>query len=166
MLQPLVFYCRFLTGGCAVFLYVWYCLLVSRCRLLPALLSLLLTTSFIFIAFAFFFSHPIYLFRVDMPLENTVLNICICVTPISPNLISLVPPLFTIIIIVIVGRPCGAWMHYAMRDEKDMGQQMGYRSLVWNWPKEAMNRVTDLFGLVLLTDLHRGPGFTLRFGGG
>ena len=23
---------------------------------------------------------------------------------------------------------------------KDMGQQMGYRSLEWNWPKEAMNR--------------------------
>ena len=32
------------------------------------------------------------------------------------------------------------WMHYAMRDVKDMGQQMGYRSLEWNWPKEAMNR--------------------------
>ena len=30
-------------------------------------------------------------------------------------------------------------MHYAMRDVKDMGQQMGYRSLKWNWPKEAMN---------------------------
>ena len=30
-------------------------------------------------------------------------------------------------------------MHYAMRDVKDMGQQMGYRSLEWNWPKEAMN---------------------------
>ena len=29
---------------------------------------------------------------------------------------------------------------YAMRDVKDMGQQMGYRSLEWNWPKEAMNR--------------------------
>ena len=28
----------------------------------------------------------------------------------------------------------------AMRDVKDMGQQMGYRSLEWNWPKEAMNR--------------------------
>lgn len=39
-----------------------------------------------------------------------------------------------------VGRPCGTWMHYAMRDVKDMGQQMGYRSLEWNWPKEAMNR--------------------------
>ena len=26
-----------------------------------------------------------------------------------------------------------------MRDVKDMGQQMGYRSLEWNWPKEAMN---------------------------
>ena len=38
------------------------------------------------------------------------------------------------------GRPCGIWMHYAMRDVKDMGQQMGYRSLEWNWPKEAMNR--------------------------
>ena len=24
-----------------------------------------------------------------------------------------------------VGRPCGTWMHYAMRDVKDMGQQMG-----------------------------------------
>ena len=31
-------------------------------------------------------------------------------------------------------------MHYAMRDVKDMGQQMGYRSLEWNWLKEAMNR--------------------------
>ena len=28
-----------------------------------------------------------------------------------------------------------------MRDVKDMGQ-MGYRSLDWNWPKEAMNRPT------------------------
>ena len=27
-----------------------------------------------------------------------------------------------------------------MRDVKDMGQQMGNRSLEWNWPKEAMNR--------------------------
>ena len=25
------------------------------------------------------------------------------------------------------------------RDLKDMGQQMGFRSLEWNWPKEAMN---------------------------
>ena len=25
-----------------------------------------------------------------------------------------------------------------MRDVKDMGQQMGYHSLEWNWPKEAM----------------------------
>ena len=39
-----------------------------------------------------------------------------------------------------VGWPCGTWMHYAMRDVKDMGQQMGYRSLEWNWPKEAMNK--------------------------
>ena len=39
-----------------------------------------------------------------------------------------------------IGRPCGTWMHYAVRDVKDMGQQMGYRSLEWNWPKEAMNR--------------------------
>ena len=32
-------------------------------------------------------------------------------------------------------------MHYAMRDDvKNMGQQMGCRSLEWNWPKEAMNR--------------------------
>ena len=38
-----------------------------------------------------------------------------------------------------VGRPCGTWMHYAMRDVNDMGQKMGYRSLEWNWPKEAMN---------------------------
>ena len=29
---------------------------------------------------------------------------------------------------------------YAMRDVKDMGQQMDYRSLEWNWPKEAINR--------------------------
>ena len=28
-----------------------------------------------------------------------------------------------------VGHPCGTWMHNAMRDVKDMGQQMGYRSL-------------------------------------
>ena len=28
-----------------------------------------------------------------------------------------------------VGRPCGTLMHYSMRDVKDMGQQMGYRSL-------------------------------------
>ena len=27
-----------------------------------------------------------------------------------------------------------------LRDVKDMGQQMGYRSLEWNWPKDAMNR--------------------------
>ena len=39
-----------------------------------------------------------------------------------------------------VGQPCGTWMHHAMRDVKDMGQQMGYRSLEWNWLKEAMNR--------------------------
>ena len=38
-----------------------------------------------------------------------------------------------------VGRPCGTPMHYAMRDVKDMDQPMGYRSLEWNWPKEAMN---------------------------
>ena len=48
-----------------------------------------------------------------------------------------------------------------MRDVKDMGQQMGYRSLEWNWPKEAMNRpiwagivdgsrVTSLLLLLLL----------------
>ena len=36
----------------------------------------------------------------------------------------------------------GTWMHYAMRDVKEMGQQMGYRSLEWNWPKKAMNRPT------------------------
>ena len=28
-----------------------------------------------------------------------------------------------------VGRPCGTWMHSAMRGVKNMGQQMGYRSL-------------------------------------
>ena len=39
-----------------------------------------------------------------------------------------------------VGWPCGTWMHYAMRDVKDMGRQMRYRSLEWNWPNEAMNR--------------------------
>ena len=37
-----------------------------------------------------------------------------------------------------IGRPCGTWLHYAMRDVKDMGQQMGYHSLEWNWPKEAI----------------------------
>ena len=34
----------------------------------------------------------------------------------------------------------GNWMHYAMKGVKDMGEQMDYRSLEWNWPKEAMNR--------------------------
>ena len=42
-------------------------------------------------------------------------------------------------------------MHHAMRDVKDMGQQMGYRSLEWNWPKEAMNRPT-IFGQELLME--------------
>ena len=37
-----------------------------------------------------------------------------------------------------IGRPCGTWMHCATRDVKDM-RQMGYHSLEWNWPKEAMN---------------------------
>ena len=41
-----------------------------------------------------------------------------------------------------VGRPRGTWMHSAKRDVKDVGQQMGYRSLEWNWPKEAMDRST------------------------
>ena len=58
-----------------------------------------------------------------------------------------------------VGRPCGTWMHYARRDVKDMGQQMGYHSLEWNWPKEAMNRpigagIVDgamLFHLLVIT---------------
>ena len=39
-----------------------------------------------------------------------------------------------------VGRPFGSWMYYAMRNMEDMGQQMGYRSLEWNWPKGATNR--------------------------
>ena len=38
-----------------------------------------------------------------------------------------------------VGRPCGTWMHSAIWDVRDGGQQMGYHSLEWNWPKEAMN---------------------------
>ena len=50
-----------------------------------------------------------------------------------------------------VRRPCGTWMHYAMRDVKDMGQQMGYRSLEWNWPKEAMN-IPIWAGIVLLME--------------
>ena len=37
-----------------------------------------------------------------------------------------------------VGRPCGSWMHDALRDVRDMGQQMGYCGLEWTWPKEAM----------------------------
>ena len=45
----------------------------------------------------------------------------------------------------------GTWMHYAMRDVKDMGQQMGYRSLEWNWPKEAMN-IPIGAGIVFLID--------------
>ena len=35
---------------------------------------------------------------------------------------------------------CGTWMHYAMKYVIIMGPQMGYRSLEWNWPKEATNR--------------------------
>ena len=31
-------------------------------------------------------------------------------------------------------------MDSAVRDV-DKGQQMGHRSLEWNWPKEAMNRL-------------------------
>ena len=38
-----------------------------------------------------------------------------------------------------IGRPCATWTHYAVRGVKDLGQQIGYRSLLWNWPKEAMN---------------------------
>ena len=49
------------------------------------------------------------------------------------------------------GLVAGTWMHYAMRDVKDMGQQMSYRSLEWNWPKVAMNRPTVL-GQVLLME--------------
>ena len=30
-----------------------------------------------------------------------------------------------------------------MRDVKDMGQQMGHRSLEWNWPKGAVNIPID-----------------------
>ena len=45
-----------------------------------------------------------------------------------------------VMIIIITQTYTETWMHYAMRDVKDMGQQMGYRSLEWNWPKEAMNR--------------------------
>ena len=64
-----------------------------------------------------------------------------------------------------VGRPCGTSMHYGMRDVKAVGQQMGYRSLEWNWPKEAMNRpiynnnnnrrlvtLADLFGLAFFSN--------------
>ena len=40
-------------------------------------------------------------------------------------------------------------MHYAMRDVKDMGQQMGYRSLEWNWPKETTNSPINIFPLLL-----------------
>ena len=43
------------------------------------------------------------------------------------------------------------WMHYAIRDVKDMGQQMFYRSLEWNRQKEAMN-ITAYLGLVLLME--------------
>ena len=32
------------------------------------------------------------------------------------------------------------WEEGLVRDVKDMGQQMGYHSLEWNWPKGAMNR--------------------------
>ena len=42
-----------------------------------------------------------------------------------------------------VGWPCGTWLHYAMRDVKDVGEQMGYRSLEWN---------RDLLGQELLME--------------
>ena len=38
-----------------------------------------------------------------------------------------------------VGCPCGTWMHYAMRDVKDVGQQIGLPQPKWNRLKEAMN---------------------------
>ena len=41
------------------------------------------------------------------------------------------PVLFPIFALYLL--PCGLWI------SKDMGQQMGYRGLEWNWPKEAMN---------------------------
>ena len=44
-------------------------------------------------------------------------------------------------------------MHYAMRDVKDMGQQMGYRSLEWNWPKEAIIIIIIIEGLSLLQSI-------------
>ena len=46
-----------------------------------------------------------------------------------------------------VGWPCGTcWMalgalcYEGCDHVKDRGQQMGYHSLEWNWPKEAMNK--------------------------
>ena len=41
---------------------------------------------------------------------------------------------------------------YAIREVKDMGQQMGYRSLEWNWPKESMNIPNYLLGQELLME--------------
>ena len=52
-----------------------------------------------------------------------------------------------------VGRPCGTWMHNSMRDVKDIGQQMGYHSLEWNWQKEVHSHYFPL----LLS--HFRPGF-------
>ena len=51
-------------------------------------------------------------------------------------------------------------MHYAMRDVKDMGQQMGYRNLEWNWPKEAMN-IPIWAGIVDYIPIHISGGQAL-----
>ena len=40
-----------------------------------------------------------------------------------------------------------------MRDVKDMGQQMGYSSLEWNWPKEAIIIIIIIEGLSLLQSI-------------
>ena len=59
-------------------------------------------------------------------------------------------------------------MHYAMRDVKDMGQQMGYRSLEWNWLKEAMNRpigagIVECFILLVCLLVNLFPLLLFRF---
>ena len=45
----------------------------------------------------------------------------------------------------------GCIMHLCYEGCEDMGQHMGYRSLEWNWPTEAMNRPIGAGVVAVLT---------------